>query len=303
MDNLNDWARRDTQAHTPHHEERHEHPEHGHGNHEGVHHQHHPHHDADHLYYPQINGMPGLPEPPVYPPHHGHAHKPHLPGPRPPQGNGQIPVPCHLYGVMNPNASITRNGATFTVRWGDNAMDGDKGAGSTSTAERTVTLVYYRPQIIYNISNVAYVEGDVAPQDAQPLRHHIQAIADEGNLDRINSLIDLAFAACVELLYPYTKQEIGEFAEYEDIDNRPDHVGILEVTLTLPSTFSATTLNLLAKLIDEYILCTVLAEWLNILDADASARWFLKAEAATERIKKALQQRIKRVRRRPSPFQ
>jgi len=70
---------------------------------------------------------------------------------------------------------------------------------------KTVTLTFLREQLLYDIKNLAYVEGDVLPDDAQHSKHQVQDIGEEGNVDRVTRMLDLALSRCREHLYPYTK--------------------------------------------------------------------------------------------------
>ena len=48
---------------------------------------------------------------------------------------------------------------------------------------KTVTLVFRREQLLYDISNYAFVEGDIMGEDAEHARHQVKDIAEEGNVD------------------------------------------------------------------------------------------------------------------------
>lgn len=161
----------------------------------------------------------------------------------------------------------------FTCGNGDNANDGNK---------RAVRLVFKRSQLLYDIKNYAFVEADVMGEEKQHAQHVLAEIGEEGNVDRVSRLLAVIHAAVIEMLYPYTKQEPIE----EEIDNclyAPDEY---VVELHVPNTMSRTTLHLLSRLIHEYMVYCVLADWLSITNPDASANWRAKAEATQEEIDK-----------------
>jgi len=173
------------------------------------------------------------------------------------------------------------------------------GRGKTQT--RTATLKFLRPELVYDAENYAYVEGDIMGDENKHQKHQVMDIAQDGNVDRVTRVLNLAHAECVEMLYPYTKEEIedGSTPELNDVLAAPEEYTI---ELTLPSTFSKTTVNLLANLIHEYLVCRVLQDWFSITYPDASAAWAEKLMAVKEKISTAIMSRTKSLRRRMSPF-
>ena len=111
-------------------------------------------------------------------------------------------------------------------------------------------------------------------------KHTTIDIGQDGNVDRATRILAVVHAAVIEMLYPYTKKEVEE----EVIDNmfwQPDEYVI---EMQVPQTMSQTTLHLLCRLIHEYMVYRVLADWLSITNPDASANWAAKAEATAEEI-------------------
>ena len=118
--------------------------------------------------------------------------------------------------------------------------------GDTGNSDkRTVRLKFHRSQLLYDIKNYAFVEADVMGEEKQHAQHVLA--------------------------------EIG-------IDNclyAPDEY---VVELTVPSTMSRTTMHHLSKLIHEFMVYCVLADWLSITNPQAAANWTAKAEAIKEEI-------------------
>ena len=260
-------------------------------------------HYEDELYLPPLSGMPGLPPQPVYPPahghdgarcdRHGHHHRHRFPD--------ATPVPGHLYGAMNPNASLQKTGQRFRVVWGDNnALASSRNAAKGT---RRLTLVFYAEPLLYDIQNLAYVEGDIMADEQQDAKHQVQDIVEAGNIDRVRRVLDLAHAVVVESLYPYTKSEVSSLMQYEDIDNIPTDQEQYEITIKVPADFSVTSVNLIAKLINEFFVCTALADWMSIVNPVAQEKWQMKAEQVKAQVRSALTSRMGGRRRRMSPFQ
>ena len=159
-------------------------------------------------------------------------------------------------------------------------------------------LGFMRSQLLYDIRNYAYIEGHIMQTDNLHAQHTVQDVGEEGNVDRVTRTLDLTVAQCRELLYPYTKNEISN----HELDNVLKEQPTYGIVLSLPADFSQTTLNLLAKLIHEYIVCYTVADWMSITNPVKADTWAIKAEDIESQIRVALHSRVNRVRRRLSVF-
>lgn len=74
------------------------------------------------------------------------------------------------------------------------------------------------------------------------------------------------------------------------------------VELHVPDTMSQTTMHLLSRLIHEYMVYRVLADWLSITNAEAAANWDAKAEAAKDEIESVKHHRRKCLTRATHPW-
>lgn len=160
--------------------------------------------------------------------------------------------------------------------------------GTSDTDKRRVTLVLRREALLYDAENLAYVIGDTLKTDDAHERHQIQDIAQDGNIDRVTRVLDLAHAACVEMLYPYTK---GECDDGMSLDDAFAESQLYTITMDVPKKFSATTARLLEQLIHEYLVCSVLSDWLLVTHADLAETWLAKAQAALDKAKSILNTR------------
>lgn len=160
------------------------------------------------------------------------------------------------------------------------------------------TLHFIREQLLYDVANLGYVEGDVMTEDAPHPRHQTQDIIQEGSVDRVTRVLDLAHADCVEALYNYTKRDVEE-SDMDDTLSEPEEYVI---RLFLPKDFSQTTLNLIAKSVHEYLVACVMADWLSITNPPASAKWTERSKLLLDAIKNKMNHRNSITRRRMSPF-
>jgi len=165
-------------------------------------------------------------------------------------------------------------------------------------AVKNLTLSFKREQLLYDIENVAFVEGDVMDVQDEHRRHPVIDIAQDGNVDRVTRILDLAFAEAVEMLYPYTKQT----AEDAEMDDELTETESYVVTMVVPIGFSRTTRNLISKLIHEYMICRVMEDWLSITDKPAAENWADKAQRAEEDIRSNLNARCGHMVRTQRPF-
>lgn len=98
-------------------------------------------------------------------------------------------------------------------------MDENRYTSTGLTARtKTVKLLFKRSELLYDIKNYAYVEGDVMQVNTEHDRHQVQDIGETGNIDRVTKVLDLAYAESVEALFPYTKQDVEQVTE---MDNMP----------------------------------------------------------------------------------
>ena len=150
-----------------------------------------------------------------------------------------------------------------------------------------------------DIRNIAYIEWDVMKRDNVHDKHMVADIGEEGNVDRVTRVLDLTFAQCVELLYPYAKREVKEHSCRDDeLEEEDEYV----LKMKVPDTFSETTVTLLEKLIHNLLVYAVLADWFSITKPEGAEAWAARAESLKDEIEKAKNRRTGVMTRRMSPF-
>ena len=161
-------------------------------------------------------------------------------------------------------------------------------------------MTFRRAELLYDAGNYSFVEADIIPEGDECRRHQVFDIGQDGNVDRVTRVLNTTHAECVEMLYPYTKEEIPVGQEaLDDVLKEPE---TYEIKLALPESFSLTTLRLLEELIHEYLVCRVLADWMSITNPESEAKWERKFATLREKIRTALVSRRGKVRRKLSPF-
>ena len=167
--------------------------------------------------------------------------------------------------------------------------------GREPTGKRVVVIILKREQLLYDIKNYCYIEGDIMPEDTQHGRHMVQDVGEEGNVDRVTRILDLAHADVVERLYPFTQHEI----HHPVVDDRLREKPVYGIFLNVPESYSQTTLNLLGGLIHELMVCIAIADWMSITNPPKEETWKRKVEATLRRINQVKGQTRDRSRIRP----
>lgn len=168
--------------------------------------------------------------------------------------------------------------------------------------QNRVVLVFKENELLYDISNIAFVEGDVMPTQDEHERHQVMDITEDGNIDRVRRVLGLAHAECVEILYPYSKKCVGKSEYRDDVLDDEDEYAIM---MKVPVDMSRTSIDLLEKQIHEYMVCRVLVDWMSITNLRNPAsvqNWKVKMNDAKSDIESLMNTRMRRVRRTQSPF-
>ena len=160
---------------------------------------------------------------------------------------------------------------------------------NSQSKTKAVTLVFKREELLYDAENYSFVEGDIMQAEDEHARHQVFDIGQDGNVDRVTRILNLVHSECVEMLFPYTKEEISD--KQEPLDNVMTVPEEYLITLVLPVEFSLSTVKLLKHLIHEYMVCKVLADWMSITNPGSQANWEDKARSEERRVGKECRSR------------
>lgn len=130
---------------------------------------------------------------------------------------------------------------------------------------KTITLVFKRSSLLYDIKNIGYIEGDSMKIEDDHERHLMMDIGEDGNVDRITRAMDLAFNECLNSLYPYVKTPISDGDVLNDDFVETESYNII---LTIPEDFSKSTAVLVKELIHDYMVSMAVRDWIEILGKD-----------------------------------
>lgn len=165
---------------------------------------------------------------------------------------------------------------------------------------KNVKIRLSRKQLLYDIENYTYIEGDLISTDAEHARHKVIDIAQDGNIDRVNRVLNLAYNECVDILYNYTKKDIDE--EETVVTDDVETPEVYEISMKVPATVSMTSINLLKDDIHEYFVYRVIEDWMSIVKPDEQKTWTDKMLKSKKKIGYALSRRTKPIKRKLKPF-
>lgn len=159
-------------------------------------------------------------------------------------------------------------------------------------------LEFGTDNLLYDIRNNGYIEGHLRGEDEQEAKHLLEDICEQGNRDRVMRTLGLLHAAAADLLYPYTKHA-AEGSVLRDDLAEPD---VWRIEMEVPEGYSQTTLELLVRLLHEWLVYKVLFDWLSTVWPEKSAVWREKAEDIEGEIRGCVNARMGRSRIKLHPF-
>lgn len=159
-------------------------------------------------------------------------------------------------------------------------------------------LEFKRDQLLYDIKNYLFIEGSIMTESPDHVRHTVQDVGEEGNVDRVTRLLWLLHGLATEMLYPYSKRDI----EMDILDDDLEEPPVYEIEMRVPDGFSQTTLDLLERLIHEWMVCRVVMDWLSISHPEKEPIWEKKADTLEGKIRRSLNTRMGRTRIKLHPF-
>lgn len=167
---------------------------------------------------------------------------------------------------------------------------------------KTVVLTFLRSELLNDLDQYGYVEGDVMRDDADHLKHgkhQTQDITQDGNIDIVTRKLNLKVAWCREALFPWTKEPVMDNVTLDDILDNP---GVYTIAMTVPADYSNTTAKWLEELIHNLLVWWVLYYWLSITKPEAAEKWLALAKDGEEELNKTKSRLCGRRRRPMRPF-
>ena len=152
----------------------------------------------------------------------------------------------------------------------------------------SVDIVLYANNLYADIANRLTLTADSMEAQTEGADLHTAKDAmDDGNKDTIDNLVARHVFDCINLLYPYSKTPIERQRRDRESENEAEAY-IIHLTFERPR--SETSIQLLQRLIHDYIVYKCYAEWLatTVPQAGTYTMWEGKAESVREQIVTAL---------------
>lgn len=139
-----------------------------------------------------------------------------------------------------------------------------------------ITLSWRADNLLHDIATITYAEGDITPDDAPEVKHHILDLTQEGNIDRCRSLITTAIARAGYALIPLTNDPAERCGH--SLDNTVGQPDSYVIVLHVPATFPAAKSFAIERDVHEFIISSVLADWYATLLPAKAPYWQAKAD-------------------------
>ena len=157
------------------------------------------------------------------------------------------------------------------------------------TVKATVTLL--RDELVYDIEQYAYVEGDMARDnqgEGTHATHQVFDVGEQGNENLMARALGLAVCECREMLYPLTKRPMpADYAVVNELKAPDKYI----IAMQVPATLSATTLEYIKELVHKYCIVRVLSEWMSITKPQSAAAYAAQGEELMAKMNSAAKKR------------
>lgn len=165
--------------------------------------------------------------------------------------------------------------------------------------DRVLILELKRSELLYDIKNLGYIIRDSRKRETPEEGKNVSDVAEDGNIDRIQRVLDLAYAEVMRMLSPYVDHRVEADAYGNDILNEPTSYYIF---VTLKHTMPGTTENLLRVYAHEFMVAYVMADWLSVVSPEEATVWAGKMQSMAEGIKGCMSARKTVTQIKPSPW-
>lgn len=156
--------------------------------------------------------------------------------------------------------------------------------GGVRGTGRQTRVTIRRPHLLFKVANAASIVKDSIPDEdgTHEMRKWIEDITDDGNVERVTDLLDLAFADLLEWLDSRLEGPDEVEGEVEP-DEDDDYI----ITANAVSTTKAK--HVLKPRMEEYMVAYVLWQWLLHKGFTShAAPWYSRIEELKEKIRDAL---------------
>lgn len=164
-----------------------------------------------------------------------------------------------------------------------------------NTKDITATIEIDKKKIFDEIAKKTSYIGAKSKDD----KDYDRIFVSDENEEFFETTFNLAHSECKEFLFAFTKEEVIP----DGNKDKPQQLfPNYNITLSLPKHFSHTTITLLTNLINEYITCRLLSEWIMIVKPENHSYWIERYLSTKQQISTALMARTQPLKRTLRPF-
>lgn len=154
-----------------------------------------------------------------------------------------------------------------------------------SLPRKHVVLHFLRDELLYDIKNYCYIEGDTMEATDEHQKHQVFDVGECGNVDRVTRVLDLVFSQVEELCSPFSRCEVADVSCRDDeLEETDEYV----LHLSVPPSFGESRVNLVEKTVHELLVCRVVEDWLSITKPGRDEIWKRKADALQSQLLSSL---------------
>lgn len=137
--------------------------------------------------------------------------------------------------------------------------------------------------LLYDIQNLAFVIADNNDNLNHGL-HRVRDICQDGNLDRVSRMLNLAYAEILNYLAPILIPPSIDLSRDYAADPH-DYELIWTSDTPLATSITPEIKMKIKESCHEYMVCRVLADWLTVTFPEAAEEWKLKTQETSKSLK------------------
>lgn len=162
-----------------------------------------------------------------------------------------------------------------------------------------VLLEFKREALLYDLKNLGYIITDSAAKQTPEDKHNLADIGEDGNVDRVTRMMDLAHANVMQFLAKYVEKKLDEDTYGHDVLLDVDSYFVL---LNILASIPGSAIGSLRTFIHEYIIAFTMEDWVSIVSPELQPIWAAKVAALEEKIKTCLSIYYRGMRIKQHPF-
>lgn len=167
-----------------------------------------------------------------------------------------------------------------------------------------------KKELVYDIKNTAFIFAHSLPGDiSDQVKHNVYEIGEDGNRDKLARMLDEAVEDCREMLFTLTRRHAAGHEPMYESDAWEECVGApgndmdsYYINMVFPFLASRTALHTLGVYVHNYIVNTVLYNWMLLAYPSGTESFSVKTAELQEKIRKAVIRPSGRVRLVPHFF-